>query len=180
MAVEAFAILYAHGMTLNVQQGAFSKERKSMALRERVRPRAAVGGVFVGPNPAAEAVQDLERAQFRKEDIAVAVRRGAGERELAAKTGAQIRGEDEEAFLTRMRHTFGAVALTRTAPPIHGDTAELGRYFTRAVEQGMPLVTVLAGNRRPEAEQILRRHGANLGPEPSSTRGAHTPRPKAA
>ncbi|MGH9507280.1 MAG: hypothetical protein ACRD13_10185 [Terriglobales bacterium] len=147
-----------------------------MALRETVRSRAAVGGVFVGPNPAAEAVQDLERAQFRKEDIAVAVRRGAGGRELAAKTGA----EDEEAFLTRMRHTFGAVALTRTAPPIHGATAELGQYFTRAVEQGLPLVTVLAGNRRPEAEQILRRHGADLGPEPSSTQGAHTPRPKAA
>lgn len=151
-----------------------------MASRETVRPRALVGGVFVGPNPAAEAVQELERAQFRKEDIAVAVRRGSGGRELAAKTGAHLGEEDEEAFLTRMRHTFGAVALTRTAPPIHGATPELGQYFTRAVEQGMPLVTVLAGNRRPEAEQILRRHGADLGPELTSRKGAQTSRPKAA
>lgn len=114
-----------------------------------VNPMATLTcGVFATADQAAEAVKDLEKANFPKPQIAVTMREGAGGRDLAKRAGAKENEESDAGFRARMRNL----------------SPELGQYFTRAVENGKALLTVRAGTRRAEAELILRRNRADMGP----------------
>lgn len=105
-------------------------------------------GVFATAAEAEQAIEDFEKANFPKQHISVTVRQGAGGHAIARRTGAVVHQETDASLRGRMQAM----------------SPELARHFVRAVESGKALVVVQAGTRRMEAEQILRRHRADIGP----------------
>ncbi|HZT73906.1 MAG TPA: DUF2382 domain-containing protein [Terriglobales bacterium] len=131
-----------------------------------MEPKASgmVGGLFIQSNDAERAVQELQDAGFEKKEIGLAVREGGAGQQLAATEGGKQEHEQSEEFWSRMEEEFGGPRSSASGTDMSAGLPEdRAQYFMNGVMQGKILVTVDAGDRAGEAEQILSRCGADLG-----------------
>lgn len=144
--------------------------------------RGAVAGLFRSQADAERAIRDLKDAGIDESRIGVAMRDRDNQRELSEDTTGGILGG-----AVGLLAGVGALAIPGVGPIIAGGAlasalaagaaagglmralVTLGipeddaRYSENGLRQGSVLVTATAGSRGPEAREILRASGADLG-----------------
>jgi uncharacterized protein (TIGR02271 family) len=146
--------------------------------------RSTIVGLFSDRSQAEAAINDLKRAGFAEDEIGVAMRDRTAQGELVEDTGTQaaegatkggigaiaIPGLGPIFAAGWLGSTLAGAGIGAAAGGILGALVGAGvpeeeaRHFESGFKSGGILVTVKASRRAGEAVDVLRRHGADLGP----------------